>query len=90
MSDKKHDDDNKLIAERRGKLDALRETGNAFPNDFHRLAYLSSADRDSSAGCRWCVGMAVVWQAAEVAGDCLVFRYILKPLCGLEQDDNKN
>ena len=37
MSDQKHDD-NKLIAERRAKLDALRETGNAFPNDFHRNA----------------------------------------------------
>ena len=36
MSDKTHDDDNKLIAERRAKLDALREAGNAFPNDFQR------------------------------------------------------
>jgi len=31
-------DDNKLIAERRRKLDALREAGNAFPNDFRRNA----------------------------------------------------
>ena len=31
-------DENKLIAERRGKLDALREHGNAFPNDFRRNA----------------------------------------------------
>ena len=31
-------DENKLIAERRGKLDALREQGNAFPNDFRRNA----------------------------------------------------
>ena len=38
MTDKKHEDENKLIAERRGKLDALRETGNAFPNDYHRNA----------------------------------------------------
>jgi lysyl-tRNA synthetase class 2 len=28
--------DNKLIAERRRKLDRLRESGNAFPNDFER------------------------------------------------------
>ena len=27
-------DENKLIAERRSKLDAIREKGNAFPNDF--------------------------------------------------------
>ena len=31
-------DDNKLIAERRGKLAALRARGNPFPNDFRRTA----------------------------------------------------
>ncbi|MEP0203308.1 MAG: lysine--tRNA ligase [Halioglobus sp.] len=31
-------DENKLIAERRGKLSALREKRNAFPNDFRRTA----------------------------------------------------
>lgn len=31
-------DENTLIAERRRKLDALRETGNPFPNDFRRNA----------------------------------------------------
>jgi lysyl-tRNA synthetase class 2 len=31
-------DENKLIAERRGKLDALRQQGNPFPNDFRRNA----------------------------------------------------
>jgi lysyl-tRNA synthetase class 2 len=30
------DDENKLIAQRREKLGALRESGNAFPNDFRR------------------------------------------------------
>ena len=35
--DSKHDE-SKLIAERRRKLDELREKGNAFPNDFHRNA----------------------------------------------------
>ena len=29
-------DENKLIAERRQKLAAIREKGNAFPNDFRR------------------------------------------------------
>jgi len=29
-------DENRIIAERRGKLAALRERGNAFPNDFRR------------------------------------------------------
>lgn len=36
MTDSK--DENKLIAERRGKLDSLREAGNAYPNDFRRNA----------------------------------------------------
>ncbi|MFQ5609967.1 MAG: OB-fold nucleic acid binding domain-containing protein, partial [Woeseiaceae bacterium] len=36
MTDAK--DENKLIAGRRRKLDALREQGNAFPNDFDRNA----------------------------------------------------
>lgn len=31
-------DENKLIAERRAKLTALRESGSAFPNDFRRTA----------------------------------------------------
>jgi len=32
-------DENKLIAERKAKLSALREQGQAFPNDFRRNAY---------------------------------------------------
>ncbi len=36
MTDEK--DENRLIAERRGKLDTLREAGNAYPNDFRRNA----------------------------------------------------
>ena len=31
-----HQDVNKLIAERKHKLAALREQGNPFPNDFHQ------------------------------------------------------
>ena len=38
MADEQKTDENKLIAERRGKLDALREQGNAYPNDFRRNA----------------------------------------------------
>ena len=38
MTDKQQPDENKLIAERRQKLDALRERGEAFPNDFRRNA----------------------------------------------------
>ena len=38
MSNDKQPSENKLIAERRGKLDAMRESGNAYPNDFRRNA----------------------------------------------------
>ncbi len=38
MSDRQNEDENKLIAERRRKLDALRTEGHAFPNDFRRDA----------------------------------------------------
>ena len=38
MADDKPLDENKLITERRQKLDALRERGDPFPNDFHRNA----------------------------------------------------
>jgi len=38
VSDDKNKDESALIAERRRKLDALRESGNAFPNDFRRNA----------------------------------------------------
>ena len=38
MTDSNGQDENKLIAERRRKLDALREGGNPYPNNFHRNA----------------------------------------------------
>jgi len=36
MSEQTHQDENRLIAERREKLDVIREKGNAFPNDWDR------------------------------------------------------
>ena len=40
------EDENKLIAERRAKLAALREYGLAFPNDFRRTALAADLQRD--------------------------------------------
>ncbi|QIB66866.1 lysine--tRNA ligase [Kineobactrum salinum] len=40
------EDDNKLIAERRGKLAQLRQQGNAFPNDFRRSALAAELHRE--------------------------------------------
>ncbi len=39
-------EDNKLVAERRGKLSALREQGNPFPNDFRRTAMADDLQRE--------------------------------------------
>ncbi len=47
--DKKKPDENKLIAERRAKLAALREQGNAYPNDFRRNAIAEELHRTFEA-----------------------------------------
>jgi lysyl-tRNA synthetase class 2 len=41
-------DENKLIAERRAKLTALREQGNAYPNDFRRSALAGDLQEQNS------------------------------------------
>ena len=51
MKDQQQDDasapdENKLIAERRGKLSELRELRNPFPNDFRRTAMAADLQRD--------------------------------------------
>ena len=45
MANDKQHGEKKLIAERRGKLDALREHGNAYPNDFRRNALAEELHR---------------------------------------------
>ena len=45
QKDENRKDENKLIAERRGKLTALREAGNAYPNDFRRNALADELQR---------------------------------------------
>jgi lysyl-tRNA synthetase class 2 len=45
VSDNNKQDENALIAERRRKLDVLREQGNAFPNDFRRNALAEELHR---------------------------------------------
>ncbi|MCH8101455.1 MAG: lysine--tRNA ligase [Proteobacteria bacterium] len=49
MSNNKQKSENKLIAERRGKLDAMRELGNAYPNDFRRNALAEELHRTYEA-----------------------------------------
>jgi lysyl-tRNA synthetase class 2 len=45
VTDEQKQDEGKLIAERRGKLNALREQGNAYPNDFRRNATADELQR---------------------------------------------
>jgi lysyl-tRNA synthetase class 2 len=45
-------DENKLIAERRGKLSALREQRNPFPNDFRRSAMCDHLQREYGASSK--------------------------------------
>jgi len=68
-------DENKLIAERRRKLDALRENGNAFPNDFRRNATADELqqtfhehDNDSLAQEQVAVAVAGRMMAKRVMG----------------------
>ncbi len=42
-------DENRLIAERRAKLDAIRRARNAFPNDFRREHYADALQREHAA-----------------------------------------
>jgi lysyl-tRNA synthetase, class II len=46
-------DENALIAERRGKLSALRAQGIAFPNDFHREHYARDLQHEYEDADRW-------------------------------------
>ena len=68
-------DENKLIAERRRKLDALRENGSAFPNDFRRNATADELhqtfhehDNDSLAQEKVAVAVAGRMMAKRVMG----------------------
>ncbi len=49
MSNDKHQDENKLIAERRRKLAEQREQGNAYPNDFRRNSIAEELHRTFEA-----------------------------------------
>ncbi|PLW81221.1 lysine--tRNA ligase [Kineobactrum sediminis] len=47
-----HADENKLIAERRGKLSQLREQRNPFPNDFRRTGMAGDLQREFGASAK--------------------------------------
>lgn len=65
-------DDNRLIAERREKLNALREEGNAFPNTFRRDSY--AADLQSQYGDKSKEELAEAGIKVSIAGRVMLNR----------------
>ncbi|CAH0990778.1 Lysine--tRNA ligase, heat inducible [Sinobacterium norvegicum] len=65
-------DENKLIAERRSKLDEMRQQGSAFPNDFRRDAY--AADLQASWGEKEKVELEELGNRASIAGRIMAKR----------------
>ncbi|RPE81621.1 lysine--tRNA ligase [Vulcaniibacterium tengchongense] len=73
-----HADENRLIAERRAKLAALRAKGVAFPNDFRRADFAGDLQREFADAERW-TAEALDGQARRVA---VAGRILLKRVMG--------
>ncbi len=65
-------DDNRLVAERRAKLDQLRKQGNAFPSDFRRDSL--AADLQSELGDKEKAELESLDRQASVAGRVMAKR----------------
>jgi lysyl-tRNA synthetase class 2 len=80
-------DENKLIAERRHKLAALREQGVAFPNDFHPTAAADDLQREFADAERWTSdALDAVARSARIAGRILFKRLMGKGAFATIQD----
>ena len=80
-------DENHLIAERRGKLAALRSQGNAFPNDYRRADYADDLQQQYADVERW-TGEALEGEGSRVgiAGRLLAKRVMGKAAFATVQD----
>jgi lysyl-tRNA synthetase, class II len=78
MTDDSHHDENRLIAERRAKLAALRGQGVAFPNDFRRTDYAGDLQAEFADDSRW-TGEALEAEGRRVA---LAGRLLAKRVMG--------
>ena len=65
-------DDNKLIAERRAKLNAIRQQRNAFPNDFRRDSYAETLQQE--LGEKTKEELEALHRSAKVAGRIMAMR----------------
>ncbi|HET7728430.1 MAG TPA: lysine--tRNA ligase [Usitatibacter sp.] len=77
-------DENQIIAERRGKLSRLREAGNAFPNDFRRKDL--AADLQAAHGAKTREQLEGDKPAATIAGRMLLKRVMGKASYATLQD----
>ena len=82
-------DENFLIAERRGKLTALREQGPAFPNDFRRAQFAGDLQAEYTDHERW-TAEALAEQGAQVrlAGRLIAKRVMGKASFAQIQDES--
>ena len=81
--DQQIQDENKLIAQRRAKLNSLRETGNAFPNHFKRDSY--AQDLQDKLGEKTKEELVELNQHAKVAGRIMTKRgpfFVLQDMSG--------
>jgi lysyl-tRNA synthetase class 2 len=77
-------DENRVIAERRAKLAALRAAGNAYPNDFRRTALAADLHAEHDAGDNATLETAAIHVA--VAGRMLLKRVMGKACFATLQD----
>lgn len=70
------EDENKLIAQRREKLSALRESGNAFPNDFRRD--VMAAELHQHYGDKSAEELEALGQRVSIAGRMMAKRVMGK------------
>ena len=77
-------DENQIIAERRGKLTALRASGNAFPNDFRRDAL--AADLHAQHGAKTNEELEPLRVTVAVAGRMVLKRVMGKACFATLQD----
>ena len=77
-------DENQIVAERRGKLAALRASGNAYPNDFRRDAL--AADLHAAHGSRENAELEPAGIRVSVAGRMMLKRVMGKACFATLQD----
>lgn len=82
-------DENSLIAERRGKLTALRGQGIAFPNDFRREHYAGDLQAEFADAERWTAeALEAANRTVKLAGRLLAKRVMGKASFAQIQDES--